>query len=73
MEGFNSKKDKTKELLTKENKGLFLDQNIFWREWQGVSSFVVPLLSMEDEEGPCDRLLLLDQKVSDSLRLHFWS
>ena len=55
MEGFYRKKSGAKELLTKEKKVFFLDQNIFfWREGnnKGFLSCRFTILSLGDGKGP---------------------
>lgn len=59
MQGFYGKEGSIRELLAKEKTGLFLGQDTFFEE-KGMARFLLcrlPLLSLRDVEGPCDRLL----------------
>lgn len=46
-----------------EKKGLFWAEHLFFGEREGFLSCRLPLLSLGDGEGPCDGLLVVDQKV----------
>lgn len=52
MEDFYSKKGRSRALLMKENKWLFLDQEIFYGDKANISVFIIYNASSFMEEGP---------------------
>lgn len=80
MGGFYKKKCGARELLAKEKKGLFLDQDLpFWGKGNG-KGFIMQIASSAagdggvDGEGPCDSLIywcLTRKFQTGPLTLHF--
>ncbi|KAF6372055.1 hypothetical protein mRhiFer1_009792 [Rhinolophus ferrumequinum] len=75
MEGFCRKKGGARMFLTKENKGLFLDQYIFCGEGNSKDFYHTDCLFFlwwMEKARMTDYLIDIDQKIPDWLRLYFW-
>ena len=64
MEGFYRKKDRVRELLAKEKKGLLLGQDIFWVRGEGMARVLSHTSPLGDGEGlVTDYLIGADPKI----------
>lgn len=68
MESFHGNSGGARELLTKEQKGLFLGLDVFASAQENGKGFIMQIASFyRGLEGPWDKLLLRDQKTPDLL------